>query len=63
MNYYMLLYILLIIGLIIIRLLVEELYVRKEREEIKATLIDLKSEVSATKKVLEIFLKKEDKEQ
>ena len=62
MDRYAILYALLILGLIILRLLVEELYVRKEREELKSEITDLKAEVIATKKFIELVLggKKEE---
>ena len=66
------LYALLILGLIVLRFLVEEVYVRKEREEVKREIVDLKAEVLATKKFIELMLgnkeeqnedKKEDKQE
>ena len=62
MDRYAVLYALLILGLIVLRFLIEEVYVRKEREEVKREIVDLKAEVLATKKFIELMLgnKKEE---
>ena len=62
MDRYAILYALLILGLIVLRFLIEEVYVRKERDEVKREIVDLKAEVLATKKFIELMLgnKKEE---